>query len=40
MAEEFSADYILNALKTQKGERIDYIRELTDGRGADMVIGW
>lgn len=39
MAEDFSADYILNAKKTERDERIDYIKELTDGRGADMVIG-
>lgn len=39
MAKEFSADFTLNAKKTERNERIDYIRELTGGRGADMVIG-
>ena len=39
MAQQFSADHTLNAQRTERGERIAYIKSLTNGRGADMVVG-
>jgi L-iditol 2-dehydrogenase len=39
MAEAFSADYVLNPRDTEREERIATVRHLTEGRGADMVIG-
>ncbi len=39
MAREFSADHTLNARRTTPEERIALVRDLTDGRGADMVVG-
>lgn len=37
-ARELGADYILNAANIAKTDRLDFIRSLTGGRGADMVI--
>ena len=37
-AKEFGADYTINAKKTTFKERLQVVRDLTDGRGADMVI--
>ncbi len=39
MAHEFAADHTLHALRTTREERIAYVRDLTGGRGADMVVG-
>ena len=39
MAREFSADHTLNARRTTREERIACVRNLTEGRGADMVVG-
>ncbi len=38
MAKEFGADYIINIKDTTSEDRIDYVRDLTEGRGADVVI--
>ena len=38
MAEQYGADYTLNVDKTTPEERIDRVRELTHGRGADVVL--
>jgi threonine dehydrogenase-like Zn-dependent dehydrogenase len=38
-AKRLGADYVLNASNTTLAERLDFIRGLTQGRGADMVIG-
>jgi L-iditol 2-dehydrogenase len=38
MAKEFGADYLLNAKTTSSKERIQFVKDLTDGRGADLVI--
>ncbi len=38
MAKEFSADHILNIDKTSREERIERVKELTHGRGADLVV--
>lgn len=38
LAEEFGADQIVNAAETTSEERIDLVRSLTHGRGADIVI--
>lgn len=37
-AKRLGADYVLNARKTSAAERLAFVRELTQGRGADMVI--
>src|SRR6202522_2665336 len=37
-AKRLGADFALNAGTTSKGERLEMARELTHGRGADMVI--
>jgi threonine dehydrogenase-like Zn-dependent dehydrogenase len=37
-ARRVGADYILNASRTTKAERLQFIKDLTHGRGADMVI--
>jgi threonine dehydrogenase-like Zn-dependent dehydrogenase len=37
-AKRLGADYILNASRTTKAERLQFIKDLTHGRGADMVI--
>ena len=39
MARDFSADHTLNVRRTERQERIDSVRELTEGRGADLVVG-
>jgi len=39
MAEQFSADHTLNARSSERAERIAYVKSLTKGRGADMVVG-
>src|SRR6201987_4674913 len=38
-AKRLGADYVLNAAKTTRAERLEFIRGLTQGRGADLVIG-
>lgn len=38
MAGEFTADYQLNIDKTSREERIARVMELTNGRGADLVV--
>jgi L-iditol 2-dehydrogenase len=38
LAKEFGADHLINVTKTTFKERLEMVRELTDGRGADMVI--
>jgi L-iditol 2-dehydrogenase len=38
LAKEFGADYVLNASRTTAQERIDSVRDLTHGRGADVVV--
>ena len=38
MAEEFGADGALNVAETELGERVEFVRERTQGRGADIVI--
>ncbi len=39
MAGQFSADLTLNARTTTPEERVACVLDLTDGRGADMVVG-
>jgi threonine dehydrogenase-like Zn-dependent dehydrogenase len=38
LAKEFGADYTVNVTKTTPKERMALVKDLTDGRGADMVI--
>lgn len=38
LAKEFGADYVLNVAKTTSKERITFVKDITQGRGADMVI--
>ena len=38
-AKRLGADYVINASNTMPAERLDYVRGLTHGRGADLVIG-
>jgi threonine dehydrogenase-like Zn-dependent dehydrogenase len=38
-ARRLGADYIINASNTTLAERLDFVRGLTHGRGADVVIG-
>jgi L-iditol 2-dehydrogenase len=38
-AKRLGADYVINAANTTPAERLDYVRGLTHGRGADLVIG-
>jgi L-iditol 2-dehydrogenase len=38
-AKRLGADHVLNATKTTPAERLDFVRSLTHGRGADLVIG-
>ena len=35
---DFGATHILNATTTTRSERIQFIKDLTDGRGADVVV--
>lgn len=37
-AKRLGADHIINAAKTSKAERLQFVKDLTHGRGADMVI--
>ncbi len=37
-AKRLGADHLLNAEKTTSAERLAFVRELTHGRGADMVV--
>jgi threonine dehydrogenase-like Zn-dependent dehydrogenase len=37
-AKRLGADYVMNVGKTTKAERLQFIKDLTNGRGADMVI--
>jgi threonine dehydrogenase-like Zn-dependent dehydrogenase len=39
MAQQFSADHALNPQRTERDERIAHVKGLTNGRGADMVVG-
>jgi threonine dehydrogenase-like Zn-dependent dehydrogenase len=38
-ARRLGADHIINASNTTLAERLDFVRALTHGRGADLVIG-
>ena len=38
-AKRLGADHVINASKTTLADRLDFIRSLTNGRGADLVIG-
>ena len=38
LAAEFGADHTVNAAETTSEERIEFVRSLTHGRGADIVI--
>jgi threonine dehydrogenase-like Zn-dependent dehydrogenase len=38
-ARRLGADHVINASKSTLVERLDYVRGLTHGRGADLVIG-
>jgi threonine dehydrogenase-like Zn-dependent dehydrogenase len=38
MAKGFGADYILNFGKTSAAERVTFVKDLTHGRGADVVV--
>lgn len=38
-AKRLGADHVLNAAKTTAAERLEFVRGLTNGRGADLVIG-
>ena len=38
MAKDFGADYVLNLDKTSREERVQAVKDLTDGRGADVVV--
>jgi threonine dehydrogenase-like Zn-dependent dehydrogenase len=37
-AKRLGADHVVNVGKTTKAERLQFVRDLTNGRGADMVI--
>ena len=37
-AKRLGADHVVNAGKTSKDDRLKFVKELTNGRGADMVI--
>ena len=38
MAREFGADYTIDTSSTTQAERIAYVKDLTEGRGADVVV--
>jgi threonine dehydrogenase-like Zn-dependent dehydrogenase len=38
LAKEFGADYTINVKKTTPKERMKFVKNLTEGRGADVVI--
>lgn len=38
-AKRLGADHVLNAAKTTPAERLEFVRGLSHGRGADLVIG-
>ena len=38
LAQEFTADYTIDVTKTTSEERVQFVRDLTQGRGADVVI--
>src|SRR5580658_7405248 len=38
-AKRLGADYVINASNTTLAERLEFVRGLTHGRGADLVIG-
>ena len=38
-ARRLGADHVINASNTTLAERLDFVRALTHGRGADLVIG-
>jgi L-iditol 2-dehydrogenase len=38
MAKEFTADYTINAAKTTPKDRVDFVKDVTHGKGADLVM--
>jgi threonine dehydrogenase-like Zn-dependent dehydrogenase len=38
LARGFGADYTLNVAQTTEGDRIEFVRSVTHGRGADVVV--
>jgi len=38
LAKAFGADHVLNVTRTSERERVDLVRSLTPGRGADVVV--
>jgi threonine dehydrogenase-like Zn-dependent dehydrogenase len=38
LAREFGADYTLNSAGTSEAERLEFVRSVTHGRGADLVV--
>ena len=38
LAREFGADHTLNVAQTSEAERIEFVRGLTGGRGADIIV--
>jgi threonine dehydrogenase-like Zn-dependent dehydrogenase len=38
LAREFGADYVLNVAHTSQEDRLDLVRSVTHGRGADIVV--
>jgi len=38
LAKEFGADHIISVTRTTKAQRVEAVRELTEGRGADLVV--
>ncbi len=38
LAKEFGVDHILNIAQTSEDERVEFVRSLTRGRGADIVV--
>jgi len=38
LAKEFGADHIISVTRTIKAQRVEAVRELTEGRGADLVV--
>ncbi|MDQ2633239.1 MAG: zinc-binding dehydrogenase [Pseudomonadota bacterium] len=37
-AKEFGADHVISVKNTTQQERVEYVRSLTEGRGADVII--
>lgn len=38
MAEQFGADHVIDVSKTTQQERVQIVKDLTEGRGADVVV--